>query len=88
MTDHDPMCNAYDESRAICNCRFIAKVREDERRECYTRPFDEASRLWREQGQRDERARIRAAIEALHTDPNGVRLRRSGVLAVIDGDES
>ena len=42
-----------------------------------------------EQGQRDERERIRTGVAGMPPDrPGGVRLQRAAVLAVIDGEDS
>jgi len=87
-----------------CRCGLIAKVRDEskaaiaaaveaERFAEYNRPFDEASRIWHERGQRDA---LNAAVQRVEGIPAPNRMidvmprgeqfvRRSAVIAAIKG---
>ena len=93
MNDHDPMCNAYDESRAICNCRFIAKVREDEREKITASGWKRLGPAY-ERGQQDERERIRIGLMEIWDGETGTAYgmnhaeKIAAMNAVIDGQSN
>lgn len=102
MTDHDPLCpvDLRQSSRNDgCQCgpnSLIARVREDEREKAYDSVPALAvyAQEKYEQGQRDERERIRTGVTGLDLDEmvwpdwGGEWGIRAQVFRVIDGNES